>query len=380
MDDGPFLSSIILIIVLLLLAALFALIETAFSSVSKNKIKTAINRGDYRGKKAMFVLDNFERAISTLLICTNIVHISAAAIVTAFVSKNFGLGFVTLSTILTTIIVFFVGEMLPKSIAKKNPTKISLTFAGLLGFLMKVFYPLSILLSKLGEIVANKTKGDPEVSVTEDELHDIIEDMAEGGSIDEDQEDLISSVLDFTDQDAMGIMTPLKDTVMIDINANPKLIFETISKANHSRLPVYERGVANIVGILDVRTYMRAYLESRQYPDIRNLVFEPVFAKVGMPADELLSYLSSKKSTIAIIRNRNNKPLGIVTTEDILEEIVGEVFDEEDALSDDMPMDANGNDAKDNDANGNDANDNDANGNDVKDNNVKDFHAGGDLS
>ncbi|HAJ65027.1 MAG TPA: HlyC/CorC family transporter, partial [Clostridiales bacterium] len=166
-------------IVLLFCAMYFAVTETAMASVSRVRIKTAAERGDARAKNALYLLDHFDRAITTILIGTNIVHIAVAAIVTVAVTRRWGLNAVSLSTIVTTIVVFFAGEMLPKSLGKKYNEKLLLGCAGLMRLLMKLFAPLSALLTAIGNGAAKLSKGDPEISVTEDELYDIIEDMTE---------------------------------------------------------------------------------------------------------------------------------------------------------------------------------------------------------
>ena len=185
--------------ILILLAAVFALMETALSSVSKTRIKVLSERGDLRAEKALYAIEHFDQAITTLLIGTNIVHIAAAALVTSVVTRTRGLGAVSLSTIITTIVVFFTGEMLPKSIAKKNSEKYILQTAGFLCVLMKLFRPFSFVLSKIAETASKHAKAEPEISVTEDELYDIIEGMEEEGTIDESQSDLIASALSFSD-------------------------------------------------------------------------------------------------------------------------------------------------------------------------------------
>lgn len=169
------------IIVLLLFAAsaYFALTETAIACVSKNRIKVRLDKGDVRAEKVMYVLENFEDAISTLLICTNIAHIAAASVVTVFVTRKWGLSAVTASTFIVTLAMFFVGEMLPKSIGKKTSEKSSLACAGLLVVLMKVLKPFTLLLSGIGRLALKIGGRQNEVSVTEEEIFDIIEDMTE---------------------------------------------------------------------------------------------------------------------------------------------------------------------------------------------------------
>ena len=222
--------------ILVFLAAVFALIETALSSVSKTRIKVLSERGDSRAKSALFAIEHFDQAITTLLICTNIVHIAAAALVTQIVTRTWGLGAVSLSTILTTIVVFFVGEMLPKSIAKKNSESFILRSAGFLCALMKLFAPASFVLSKIGAIASRYVKSESEVSVTEEELYDIIEDMEEEGAIDESQSDLIASALSFSDVTVEAILTPRVDLVALDIDEAPEKILEAIKNTNHSRI------------------------------------------------------------------------------------------------------------------------------------------------
>ncbi len=319
----------IVAIVLLFCAAYFAVTETALASVSKNKIKSALERGDKRAEKALFALDNFDKAISTLLICTNIVHITAATVVTVAVTNAFGLGAVTLSTVITTIAVFFFGEMLPKSIAKKYSLKFTLSNASVLCFFMNFFSPLSNLLTKIGQSFANLTKGDPELTVTEDELYDIIEDMTEDGTLDEDEGELISSAIEFDDKTVGSIMTPKGRIVAINIDDEPAAIIEQIKEQNHSRLPVYKGSINDIVGILQIRLFIKAYLHDKNV-DINKLLTEPMYVQRSMNIDELLPLMSEKKFTVAVVEDMQKRTVGIISIEDILEELVGEIWDEDD--------------------------------------------------
>ena len=335
MDDGSRLPWIIAIF-LLLCAAWFAAAETAFSSVSRSRIKMLADRGDMRARRAQLVLDNFDRAISTLLICTNIVHIAAAAIVTVAVTRRWGLSAVTLSTVVTTVVVFFAGEMLPKSIAKKYSEKFSLACAGTLNFLMKLFGPLSALLTKLGQTAANLTKGDGEISVTEEELYDLIEDMTEEGTLDEEQGELISSALQFGDVTVESILTPRVDLAAIDIDDSYEEILAQIKSQNHSRLPVYEGSIDNIIGILQIRKFIKVYLRLGEQLDLRPLLDEPFFIHQSTNIDELLPIMSKRKMNMAIVTDNYGGTLGIVTVEDILEELVGEIWDEDDVVEENV--------------------------------------------
>ena len=330
--DGDSRLPFILAILLLFCAAYFAVAETAFASASRNKIKTAADRGDSRAETALYVLDHFDRAISTLLIGTNIVHIAAASLVTVAVTRLWGLNAVSISTIVTTIVVFFAGEMLPKSIAKKYPERLSKATAPSLRFFMLLFWPVSSLLTLIGRGAAALTKGDPEISVTEDELYDIIEDMTEEGSLDEEQGDLISSALQFGDVTVESILTPRVDLEAIDIEDSLEEILSQIKSQNHSRLPVYEGSIDNIIGILQIRKYIKSYLHLGSAMDLRPLLDEALFIHQSTNIDELLPIMSRRKQNLAVITDNYGGTLGIVTVEDILEELVGEIWDEDDVV------------------------------------------------
>lgn len=335
MDDGSRLPWIIAAL-LLVCAAFFAVTETSMASASRSRIKASAERGDFRAKNTLYVLDNFDLAISTLLICTNIVHIAAASIVTLAVTKKWGVSAVSISTIITTVVVFFAGEMLPKSVAKKYSDTLALSCAPVLCFFMKLFAPLSKLLTWIGQAAAKLTPGDSQISVTEDELYDIIEDMTEEGSLDEDQGDLISSALQFGDVTVESVLTPRVDIVAININSSHAELLSLIKSTNHSRLPVYEGSIDNIIGVLQIRKYIKAYLRLGENLDIKPMLDEVLFVHQSTNIDELLPILSRRKLNIAVVTDNYGGTLGIVTVEDILEELVGEIWDEDDVIEEPM--------------------------------------------
>ena len=330
--DGDSRLPFILAILLLFCAAYFAVAETAFASASRNKIKTAADRGDGRAETALYILDHFDRAISTLLIGTNIVHIAAASLVTVAVTRLWGLSAVSISTVITTIVVFFAGEMLPKSIAKKYPERLSKATAPSLRAFMFLFWPLSSLLTLIGRGAAALTKGDPELSVTEDELYDIIEDMTEEGSLDEEQGDLISSALQFGEVTVESILTPRVDLEAIDMDDSLEEILSQVKSQNHSRLPVYEGSIDNVIGILQIRRFIKAYLHEGQKLNLRSLLDKPFFIHQSTKIDELLPLMSKNRANIAVVTDNYGGTLDIVTVEDILEELVGEIWDEDDVV------------------------------------------------
>ena len=331
MDDGSK-PPLLWVILLLLGAAYCAISETALSSASKNKIKVASDHGNPKAKTVLSILDNFDQAITTLLICTNIFHIATASIVTVYVSRRWGLSAVSISTVITTIAVFFAAEMLPKSIAKKRPEKLIIACAPLLAFLMRILSPLSRLLTWIGRAATKRSKADAPVSVTEDELHDIIDEMAEEGALDENQSELISSALEFGDVTAEGILTPRVDVAAIDIDDDPDSILSFIKQQSHSRIPVFEGSIDNIIGVLQIRKFLKGYLQTGKMPDIRNIMDNVYYAHQSTEIHELLPEMSKRKLSMAVITDSYGGTVGIVTVEDILEELVGEIWDESDIV------------------------------------------------
>ncbi|MGI5936685.1 MAG: hemolysin family protein [Oscillospiraceae bacterium] len=331
MDEGSWLSWFV-IILLLGCAVYFAMTETAFASVSKIRIKMHLDRGDRRAKRAMHVLNNFDRAITTILIGTNIVHLVIAALATVMATRTWGLSVVAVSTVITTIIVFFVGEMLPKSIGKKYSERIALATASSLCFLMRIFAPLACVLSAIGCAVSKLFPGDPDVTVTEGELYDIIENMKDEGELDSEKGELVHSALMFGDVTVESVLTARVDIAAIDVEDSPEEIIEFIKKQKHSRLPVYRDSIDNIIGILQIRRYIKAYLKQGKDADLLSLLDDAYFVPQSAKIDELLSEMSKKKLNMVVVTDNYGGTLGIVTVEDILEELVGEIWDEDDEV------------------------------------------------
>ena len=337
MDDASRLS-LIVVILMILCAAYFAVAETSFASVSRVRIKIRAERGEAKAIRALKVLDNFDLAITSILICTNIVHLSAASIVTLAVTRMFpGVsGAVTISTFVMTLVVFFAGEMLPKSIAKKYSERLSLSVAGSLWFFMTVLKPLAKLLTAIGNAAARLAKVDPQISVTEDEIYDIIEDMTEEGSLDEERGELISSALQFAETTVESILTSRVDIVALDIEDSLDEMLSTIKAETHSRLPVYEGSIDNIIGILSIRKFIKIYLREGENMDVRALLDEPYFIHGSTNIDGLLPVMSKKRLNMAVVTDNYGGTLGIVTVEDILEELVGEIWDDTDEVEEEI--------------------------------------------
>ena len=329
MDD---MSSWLLIAVLLLCAAYFAAAETAYASVSRIRIKAIAEKGDRRAVKALEILDQFEKAITTILIGNNIVHLATASVATLIATRKWGLSAVAVSTVITTMVVFFAGEMLPKSIGKRYSEHIALAVASPLRFLMRVFSPISSLLALIGAGVTRLTGKDTEVTVTEDELYDIIETMKDEGELDAEKGELVHSALVFDDITVESILTARVDVIALDVASEPEAVIQLIREQYHSRIPVYRGSIDNIIGVLQIRKYIKAYMKQGTAVELESLLDAPYFIHQSGKIDDLLREMSLRKLNMAVVTDNYGGTLGIVTVEDILEELVGEIWDEDDEI------------------------------------------------
>ena len=306
------------IIVLLLGAAYFAVMETAFASASRIRLKAAADHGNRRAEQALYVLDHFDQAITTLLIGTNILHLTIATLVTVAVQRQWGMWAVTAGTLVTTVVVFFAGEMLPKSIAKKYAERLAMRTARSLRFFMVLFKPLSALLTAFGNAVARRVQSEPAVTVTEDELADIIENMTDDGELTAERGELMSSALSFADVPVESVITARVDVAAVDVDDPPEEILAYVREQRHSRLPVYADSIDNVIGILQIRKYIKACIAAGgKAVDVRPLLDEPVFVHQSTLIAEVLPELSSRKANLAIVTDK---------------ELVGEIWDEDDVV------------------------------------------------
>ena len=315
--------------------------ESAFSAMNKIRIKSKAENGDKRAKNAVFIANNFEKALTTLLIGNNITHIAAASVATLIASKFFDINNSVVSwicTIATTFIVFLFSEMIPKSFANDRSETTALIFAGSLRFLMKLLLPFAIFFEWISgmfmKLISKFVKQEQKPSITEEELYDIIDTIEEEGVMDEEQGDLMKSALEFSGTMAKDVMTMRDDICAIDANLPNEKLLKIIRESVHTRLPVYDGCLDNIIGVIQIRTFIKAYLKNPEV-DIRTLVM-PAF-KVSPEAmiDDLLSEMRQHKFYLGVVAEEG-KTLGLVTIEDFLEELVGEIWDEDDVVDNDF--------------------------------------------
>ncbi len=325
---------IIPIIILIALSAFFSATETAFSSLNKIRLKNYANAGNKHAKLALKISNDFDTAISTILIGNNIVNIASASLGTLFFVELVGekIG-VSLSTIAMTIVVLIFGEVMPKSIAKENPEKFALTVCGILNFLMIIFKPFSFLLGALKKLLIRKNNdGHQSPSVTEEELKYIIEEIEDEGVLEEHESELVQSALDFDDITVSEILTPRVDVCGVDItDYTIEEIKNMFIGTGFSRLPVYEKTIDNIIGFINQKDFFKSYIVNNQV-NIKQILQKVVYVPPKKLICELLKELQRNKTHIAVVTDQYGGTLGIVTLEDIIEELVGEIWDESDRV------------------------------------------------
>lgn len=330
MDDGSPIRLLGYIVLLLIGAAYFASAEMALSSTNRIRMMNYADDGNKKAVKVLYILDHFDSALTTLLICNNVMHIGCATLATVLATRLWGTGAVTASTIITTVVVFLLAEMLPKSFAKACNEQWSLQVSASMIFFMKVMRPFTFFFTKLGDMLTALLKGKAgeEPTVTEDELHDIIETIVEEGELDQDEGELVQNALEFAGTTAGSIYTPLRKVVRVNISMDSETILDIIKTCGFSRLPVTGKEGA-VLGILPIRSYLKAYLQDKDIT-LSEVMADAYFVSDTTPIDDLMAAMNQSKTHMVAVLDSEGETLGVITMEDILEELVGEIYDEQD--------------------------------------------------
>jgi putative hemolysin len=331
-------SLIFVMLVLIMVSAFFSSTETAYSSVGRLRLKTLVELRKPGSKKALWIVDNFDKTLTTLLVGNNLANIGLATVSVIFFSDLF-IGITDASTKQTvvalmntgvmTIIILIFGEIIPKSLAKSNAEKFSLRMSKFIFLLIKLMIPLTYLFIILNRKVTTRIQPDKRISVTESDLETIIDTMEEEGAIQMGEADMLQSVLELSDINVEEIMTPRVDMVAIEVNQPVKEIKAMFFKNKFSRIPVYDEHIDNIIGVLSERDFYTKILK-KQVVNLRRMVRPALFIPTSSKVDSLISLLQNKNTHLAIVVDEYGGVDGIVTMEDALEELVGEIYDEHD--------------------------------------------------
>jgi CBS domain containing-hemolysin-like protein len=317
---------------LLGLSAFFSSAETAFSSVNKIRLRNYEEEGRRGAKKAVDIAENFDKTLSTLLVGNNLVNIAAATLSSQIAIQLFGpsLG-VFISTFVVTILVLIFGEIIPKSLAKEYAESYALKTSGILFLLIQVLYPVTWVFLQIKKVVYLFLRNKESIpSVTEEEIKMLIQISEDEGVIGKNEKEMVHRSLEFDDIIVHEILKPRPDMIAVEVNQTISEIKDVFLKEHFSRVPVYEDNIDNVIGILSERDFLTAYIEDGVNLDLKSLIRNPLFVVESMKISSLLPELQKKKVHMAIVIDEFGGTSGLVTLEDLLEEIVGEIWDEHD--------------------------------------------------
>ena len=322
---------LVLVILLLSLSAFFSSAETALTTVSKMRIRTLAEAGDKKAITLMKVIEDPGKMLSMILVGNNIVNLSASSMMTTLTMELFGSKAVGVATGVLTLLILVFGEITPKTMATLNAERLSLAYAGIVYWLMRLLTPVIFLVNKLSTAVMFLLRVDPNKkpdAITEDELRTIVEVSHEEGVIESEEKKMINNVFDFGDAVARDVMVPRIDMVMVDVNATYKELIELFRKERFTRIPVYENSTDNVIGIINVKDFL--LYDNAQKFSLRDLLRQPLYTYEYKKTAELMVEMRKTSNNIIIVLDEYGATAGLITLEDMLEEIVGDIRDEYD--------------------------------------------------
>lgn len=329
--EGNIIISVLAIIILIAFSAYFSATETAFTSLNRIRVKNLANDGNKRARLVLELEENYDKLLTTILIGNNIVNIVMTTVATLLFVNLYGQLGPTISSVVITIIVLIFGEISPKSIAKEVPERFAMFSAPLLRLFIILLTPVNYLFSKWKIFIAKAFKLDHSRGITEDELISIVEEAETEGSLDEEQSELIQNAIEFNELEAWDVLTPRVDVEAIEIRQSKQAIGNLFLETGFSRLPVYEENMDKIVGVLNQKDFHNYVIG--QHKEIVDYVTPVVFVAGSIKIANLLKRMQVAKTHIAIVVDEYGGTEGIVTMEDIIEELVGEIWDEHDAVT-----------------------------------------------
>ena len=330
--DSSDTTRLIVLVVLLFLSAFFSSAETAFTSLNKMRIKSIADEGSKRAKLVLSLLDKNTKFLSTILIGNNIVNIAASALTTILAQKLFGNAYIGIATGILTLLVLIFGEITPKTMASIHAEKMAFIYAPIINLLMILFTPLTFLVSGLAKGVMFILRIDPKKSgshMTENELLTIVEASAQDGVIEHEEHEMINNVVDFGDTVARDVMVPAINMTCVEDTINYDELISVFRKDQYSRMPVYHESHDNIVGIIWAKDLLVKYNPKKPFK-VTDYMREPFFTFETKKTSELMSELKDKYKSMAIVLDEYGITAGLLTIEDLIEEIVGEIRDETD--------------------------------------------------
>lgn len=322
---------LILIFVLLVFSMLFSAAEMAFSSLNRARLKSMAEHGSKGAQRALNLTQRYDELLSTILVGNNLVNIAMASIGTVLFVKWIGASGVTVSTVVVTVVVLVFGEISPKSIAKEIPEKTAIFLSPLVSVFFFLLTPISKLFSLWKAFLCKVFKFKDEPAITQDELLNIVEEAQQEGGMNEEESELLKSAIEFHDLDVEDILTPRIRVEGIDVEMTAAEVADLFEQSGFSRLPVYEETIDHIIGILHQKDFFKAWRQNTDV-DVRALMQKPVYVPENAKISDTLRLLQRTQSQLAVVTDEYGGTVGIVSMEDILEELVGEIWDEHDEV------------------------------------------------
>lgn len=332
--DAGSIINIIILVVLIALSAFFSSAETALTTVSKFSLRSLADNGNKRASRVLKVTENSSKLISTILIGNNIVNISASSLTTTFVTKAFGSSAVGIATGALTLIVLLFGEITPKTLAQRYNLKISLLYIDIIQFLMIVLTPVIFIVNKIADFIfwiIRLDKDGGNQKMTEDELISMVNVSEEEGVIEDKEKEMITNVVDFGDSIARDVMIPRADMTIASVDMAYDDLLKLYMEVPYTRIPVYEDSRDNVIGILHVKDlfFHKATHDINNF-SVRNIMRKPLYVYEYQKTNDLLHSMKSDSNTMAIVLDEYGICIGLITIEDLIEEIIGDIKDEYD--------------------------------------------------
>ena len=331
MNNG---TSLLLMAVLVAFSAYFSATETAFSSLNRTRLRVLAEKGDKRATLACSLSEQYDKMLTSILIGNNIVNIALSSLCTLLFIHLLGDGGATVATAVTTVVVLVFGEVTPKSLAKESPERFAMFSAPFLRVVMWVLSPFAWLFSQLKKLVGRVVRSGGERPMTQEELLMLVDEVQQEGGLDKDEHELLRSAIEFTDRDAEDILTHRVDLEAVPADASPEEVARVFGESRFSRLLVYGTDIDDIVGVIHQSDFYADGLQGGK--PLSALMTPPLFVPKSIRISVLLRLLQRKKAHIAVVTDGYGGTLGIVTMEDILEELVGEIWDEHDEVVEDI--------------------------------------------
>ena len=320
----------IVLIVLLLLSAFFSSAETSLVTVNQIRMRSLADEGNKKAARVLKITSNSSKMLSAILIGNNIVNIFASSLATTITLQLWGNRFVSLTTGILTLLVLIFGEITPKTIATSHAEKIAMTYSGVISLLIKVLTPVIFIINKLANgflFILGLDPGKKAASITEDELRTIV-DVSHEGVIEKEERQMIKNVFDFGDSQAKDVMIPRIDMTCVSIDSRYDEIISVFRNDKYTRLPVYEDSVDNVIGIINVKDLLLC--EDKASFNVRDILRKPYYTYEFKKTSELMEELKKTSNNFTIVIDEYGSTVGMITLEDLLEEIVGEIRDEYD--------------------------------------------------